>query len=149
MCLYSNICLECVYQKTYLCVSIVIIFIVCTRKIVAFVSRLKLLSIPVSIKRLQKSLQIENKSVFTDIYVTEPDSFQCIIVVVTFLTTSTRHTHLYSIRTTNIIAICVLPTWREKTGKSGHMKVLDFLVRAQGCKISPNIEWRKLSKNIE
>ena len=26
-----------------------------------------------------------------------------------------------------------LPTWQEKTGKSGHMSVLDFLVCAQGC----------------
>ena len=29
-----------------------------------------------------------------------------------------------------------LPIWRKKTGKSGHVTVLDFLVRAQGCKIS-------------
>jgi len=29
-----------------------------------------------------------------------------------------------------------LPIWRKKTGKTGHVTVLDFLVCAQGCKIS-------------
>ena len=29
-----------------------------------------------------------------------------------------------------------LPIWQKKTGKSGHVTVLGFLVCAQGCKIS-------------
>ena len=37
-----------------------------------------------------------------------------------------------------------LPTWREKTGKSGHMTVLHFLVCAQGCKISDTVEQTSL-----
>ena len=40
-----------------------------------------------------------------------------------------------------------LPIWQEKTGKSGHMTVLDFLVCAQGCKISDTRILARLNVN--
>ena len=86
------------------------------------------------------------------------------------LTYTSPHTHTFTLTTTTIlqtanvrpysiylkvslilfnsrkmyINLLFLPTWREKTGKSGHMTVLHFLVCAQGCKISDTVEQTSL-----
>ena len=52
------------------------------------------------------------------------------------LSSISKDSHMYRVVLHTMSGYCFLPTWRVKTGKSGHKTVLDALVCAQRCKIS-------------
>jgi len=65
------------------------------------------------------------------------------------LSSISKDSHMYRVVLHTMSGYCFLPTWRVKTGKSGHKTVLDALVCAQRCKISDtrNIyKFRQLSE---